>query len=615
MKENCNNETENNVNNIEISFKVIILMPMKSNLTHEEALEIYNSDPEFVIKTLMEQHNENENISQAEEKRIEIGKTLSKVNLDIEKLCLSDEEVSNAIKKLLQIIESLNEENIKLRNEIEYLKGKKKRKGSSEGKSDEAKDRSSEKERKSAQPAKDSKSKAKKHKIRIDRTEICRIDKTQLPADAEFKGYSGVVVQEIRITTDNVEYKRELYYSKTEGKTYMAELPSDVKGEFGPGIKSLALILKNECNMSEPKICDFFKNFGCQISQSTISRIMTKGGHVEAFHQEKAEIVKAGLESTRCRQIDGTGAIVNGQNHHVQILCNPYYTAYFTLAHKDRLSIIDIFLCGRPRIYIFNEEAFGLMESFNISASLISKLREENYNQILDHSRMESLLEGLLNGKTADHRYLRIMESALTAFYHDQTEVPVVQILLSDDAPEYKRIVSEHALCRIHDGRKYKTLQPVIPVHREELEKFSGSYWDYYKKLLDYKSDPSPALADKLSLEFDKLFSTVTGYPALNKRIEITKSKKAEFLRVLQYPEIEVHNNAAELAARVQARKRDVSLHTITDQGTRAQDTFLTITETARKLGVSAYEYIYDRVSRTNMLPSLASLIPSMAPA
>jgi len=598
-------------------FKVIILLSMKSNLTQEDAIEIYNSGPEFVIKTFMEHHDEIETLKsllQADIKRIEIEKILSELNLDVENLSLLDEEVANAIRKLLQIIESLNDENTKLRNEIEYLKGKKKRSASADEKSDEKKDRSSEKERKlSDQPAKEPKSKAKKHKIRIDRTEYCKVDKSQLPEDAEFKGYTKIVVQEIKITTDNVEYKREVYYSKSEGKTYIAEFPSDMKGEFGPGIKSLALILKNECNMSEPKICDFFGNFGCQISQSTISRIMTKGDPIEAFHQEKAEIVKAGLESTRCQQIDGTGALVKGQNHHVQILCNPYYTAYFTLAHKDRLSLIDIFLCGRPRLYIFNEEAFDLMESFNISESLISKLKE-NDNRILDHSRMQSLLEGLLNGKM-DQRYLRIMESALIAFYHDQTEVPVVQVLLSDDAPEYKRIVPKHALCWVHDGRKYKALQPVIPVHQEELEKFSGRYWDYYKKLLDYKSHPSPVLADKLSLEFDELFSTETNYPALNKRIEVTKSKKAEFLRVLQYPEIEVHNNAAELAARVQARKRDVSLHTITEEGTKAQDTLLTITETARKLGVSAYEYIYDRVSRTNVLPSLASLIPAMTPA
>ena len=50
----------------------------------------------------------------------------------------------------------------------------------------------------------------------------------------------------------------------------------------------------------------------------------------------------------------------------------------------------------------------------------------------------------------------------------------------------------------------------------------------------------------------------------------------------------------AELGARAQARKRDVSLHTKTEEGTKSQDTFLTIAQTAKKLGVSAYKYRAD---------------------
>jgi hypothetical protein len=36
---------------------------------------------------------------------------------------------------------------------------------------------------------------------------------------------------------------------------------------------------------------------------------------------------------------------------------------------------------------------------------------------------------------------------------------------------------------------------------------------------------------------------------------------------------------------------------------------FLTIVETAKKLGVSAYDYIYDRVSKRFRMPSLAERI------
>jgi hypothetical protein len=56
-------------------------------------------------------------------------------------------------------------------------------------------------------------------------------------------------------------------------------------------------------------------------------------------------------------------------------------------------------------------------------------------------------------------------------------------------------------------------------------------------------------------------------------------------------------------------RKRDVSLHTMTDEGTKVQDTLLTIAETAKKLGVNLYDYLFDRVSKTYAMPSLADVI------
>ncbi|HPS90372.1 MAG TPA: hypothetical protein PLC35_10430 [Methanosarcina vacuolata] len=54
---------------------------------------------------------------------------------------------------------------------------------------------------------------------------------------------------------------------------------------------------------------------------------------------------------------------------------------------------------------------------------------------------------------------------------------------------------------------------------------------------------------------------------------------------------------------------RDVSLQTITKERTKANDTFMTIGQTAKKLGISAYQYICDRVPNKFEMPSLAQLI------
>ena len=107
-------------------------------------------------------------------------------------------------------------------------------------------------------------------------------------------------------------------------------------------------------------------------------------------------------------------------------------------------------------------------------------------------------------------------------------------------------------------------------------------YWDFYRKLLLYKQEPTDENADLLSKEFDDLFSTITGYDELDKRIQRTNLKKINLLLVLEYPELPLHNNGSELGARVQARYRDISFHTINPKGTKAKDTLMTIIETAK---------------------------------
>ena len=72
---------------------------------------------------------------------------------------------------------------------------------------------------------------------------------------------------------------------------------------------------------------------------------------------------------------------------------------------------------------------------------------------------------------------------------------------------------------------------------------------------------------------------------------------------------VPLHNNASELGARVSARRRDVSLHSRSKRGARAMDIFTTLVQTSKKLGLSAYAYLRDRLSGSLELPPLAQSI------
>jgi hypothetical protein len=264
---------------------------------------------------------------------------------------IPDKKKSQTVRILLCIIEELNKEVQtlkaelqKTRDELNHLKGEQGKPKFPVPKKN--KDVSSEKERNTPIPLGERKSKEKLSKIKIDVTEDCKVDQGILPKDAVLKDYDTVVVQDIIITTKNTAYRKEVWYSPSQHRTYRGELPNGIEGEFGNGVKSLIITLKHASNVSEPKIHEFLENIGIFISPATISRILTK--NLEMFHQEKADIFMVGLKSTRYQHIDDTGAKVNGQNQYVEIFCNPFYTAYFTIPSKDRLSILDILQCNKP---------------------------------------------------------------------------------------------------------------------------------------------------------------------------------------------------------------------------------------------------------------------------
>ena len=85
--------------------------------------------------------------------------------------------------------------------------------------------------------------------------------------------------------------------------------------------------------------------------------------------------------------------------------------------------------------------------------------------------------------------------------------------------------------------------------------------------------------------------------------------KKESLLLVLVFPFLPLQNNPAELGAHVQTRMRDINLQTVGENGTKTKDTFTTIVQTSKKLGVNIYDYIYDRISQKFAMTSLANLI------
>ena len=188
-------------------------------------------------------------------------------DIDVQTDILDKKASSRPLYVLLNLVETLSEQNEKLKIENQKLRDENNRLKGEHGKPNirgnkkggKGKNISSEKERNRRKTKTKKKSKSKKTKITINRTQVCKVDQSKLPADAVFNGYESVLVQEILITTDNVEYKKEIFYSPSEKRTYSGELPPGVVGEFGPGVRSLVCTLKYVANMSQPKFRNCLK--------------------------------------------------------------------------------------------------------------------------------------------------------------------------------------------------------------------------------------------------------------------------------------------------------------------------------------------------------------------
>ena len=500
-------------------------------------------------------------------------------------------------------ITHLKQENQALKDEINRLKGED---GRPEIKANN-KNYSSEKERKKRTP-KPKRKRKKKKSLMVDEQQTQTVNKAELPNDAVFKGYETTIIQDIRIKRHNIEFKRERYYSPSANRSYTADMPAGYQGAFGPQLKALILSLYHHSGLSEPKIQEFLTQFDISISMGSLSNIVSQTTGV--WEREVTEIFKAGVASTPYQHLDDTSTRVNGVNYHCHVLCNPLYSYFATMGSRNRLAILQLLQNQEELSYKYTSEMITWLELVKIPAWARTIVAQWVSGKIMTQPQVTQKVEATFAHRLNKAQIRRIYEAGALGFYQQQTVYPVISTLVTDDASQF-RYITQQQLCWIHEARHYKKLTPALPYHQELLQHFLTDLWEYYHQLQAFSRTPSPELEETLRTQFKLLFSRQTSYPALDKRIRSTFANQDRLLLVLDHPETPLHNNPAELGARRRVRKRDISFGPRTDHGRRAWDIFMTLSETAKKLGVSFYHYVLDRLTVSNSLPSLAELIRS----
>jgi hypothetical protein len=508
------------------------------------------------------------------------------------------------IRELLDRNQQLEETVLQLRDEIAILKGQKPRPKIRPSSLESATPPSETQGLKKDKPEKraGSEKRSKKAELIIHHRVPLHIEDP--PSGAVFKGYEEYLVQELVIRSENTLYLRARY-QLPDGSSILAPLPAHVipGSHYGPTLTSYILHQYHN-GLTQPLLLEQLHDFDVDISAGQLDRMLTEGK--EVFHQEKEEVLQVGLVVSTYIGVDDTGARHQGQNGYCTVVGNDWFTYFESTARKSRLNFLQV-LQGRQRAYVINQAARDYWKKYEMAAAIVAKLTEGPQHFTEETAWQAHLQE---RGITSERHVRVLSEGALLGGLVSRGVSPDLNVL-SDGAGQF--VIFVHCSCWIHTERPLPRLVPYNEEHRAAIEAARQTIWEFYQELKVYKQHPDPARKPVLEARFDTLSEQRTHYPSINAVFQDMREHKADLLRVLDRPEVPLHNNGEESDIREYVKRRKISGGTRSDEGRRCRDTFTSLKKTCRKLGVNFWNYLLDRVCGLGQIPRLPDLIRQRA--
>jgi hypothetical protein len=511
------------------------------------------------------------------------------------------------LRQLLDRVQELDQANQELRDEIAKLKGQKPRPDIKPSVLETSKGAGQKKPRPSG-----SAKRPKTAELRIDRE--VRLHPENLPVGATFKGFEAYVVQELIIKSETTRYQRARY-DLAEGGSVLAPFPPGILavegGHYGANLIAYILDQYHQAQVTEPLLLEQLWEYDIDISAGQLHRILTE--NKDHFHQEKSELLTAGLIVSSYIGTDDTGARHQGHNGYCTAIGNDLFTYFESTDSKSRLNFLQVLQgdqrAGDQRAYAINEMTVAYWERQKLPAAVLAQLTQGPQEFAGEQAWQARLTELAITSE----RHVRIAtEGALLGGLVARGVSPDLGVL-SDGAPQF--VVFVHAACWVHAERPLAKLIPHNEEHRAAIEKIRTHIWELYKDLKAYRDKPDEAQKPVLAARFDALVEQRTGYPSIDGVLKEMRDHKGDLLRVLERPEIPLHNNAMESDIREFVKRRKISGGTRNDAGRRCRDTFASLKKTCRKLGLRFWDYLQDRVRGLGKIPRLADLIRQKAQA
>ena len=435
------------------------------------------------------------------------------------------------------------------------------------------------------------------------------IPAASVPEGWQFKGYKSEIIQDFIVRANNIEYQLEVWQSPDGKEELIASLPAHLqKTDFGPILKGYILHQYNECGVSQPLIASSLKDFGVFISSGQINNILIEGK--EAFHKEKESLLAKGIEVSEELKTDDTGARHKFKNGYCNCINSPLFTYFSTTYSKSRINFLEILRLNRTN-YELNEAALSYIHQADLPPKyqqILQASYDKGSKSFKDKAALEAYFKS--NGWTAKYALRTITEALLIGTLIEHGFDPNM-VIHSDGAGQFNVFI--HALCWKHAERPLVKLKSYNPIQQKLWDEKMTAFWSLYQQLKKFKLAPKPSLVDSLDKQFDELCEPVLNFSSLNQVLEELKAKKQRLLVVLNRPNTSLHNNDSERDIREYAKRRKLSAGTRSENGKKARDTFLSLKKTCRKLGISFWDYLLDRLQGLNHIPPLSVVMQQKA--
>jgi hypothetical protein len=385
-------------------------------------------------------------------------------------------------------------------------------------------------------------------------------------------------------------------------------VPAELNGgHFGAQLRRYVLYQHHHCHVTQPLLLEQLREWGIDISAGQIDALLS--GANEDFLAEKDQLLVTGLAVSRHITVDDSGARHQGHNGYVTQIGNDWFAWFASTGSKSRINFLQLLHAG-DITYTLNTHALSYLQEEHLPKAPLQRLQAQTPATITGIGAWSAHLDAL--GITCE-RHRRIATEGLLLGGLIEKGFSLDLVIVSDGAGQFAILL--HALCWVHAERLVHKLIPLNDQQRQDQARVRGQIWELYADLKAYRRTPDPALVPALTARFDALFTQRTAFATLNQTLKRLHAHKEKLLLVLKRPDIVLHTNGSEGDLRGYVKWRKISGGTRSELGKRCRDGFASLKKTCRKLGLSFWDYLGDRIGGYGDIAPLPDLIRERAAA